>query len=120
MILINFSSLRVAGKLSKIYHQESYEQLEYASSKLVDFVEQNVNLYSNTKKYRDLESNTGISKADFLRFGNYDYAQLDSVPDILQNLIQSQKDQLEAGQPVKYGFGRGSDDGRIVLSISFQ
>lgn len=119
LVLINFSSLRVAGKLSKIYHQESYEQLEYASEKLINYVKENVELYSTTKKYRDLESNTGISKADFILFGDYKFAEIENPPEILGNLTADQKKQLESGQYLKFGFGKGPDDGRIVLLYPF-
>ena len=120
LILINFSSLRVAGKLSKIYHQENYEQLEYASSKLIDFVEENVDLYSTTKKYRDLKTGSVVSKADFIRLGKYNYAEVDSITNPLSSLSSKQEADLEAGKMVQYGFGSGGDDGKIVLLYPFK
>lgn len=120
LVLINFSSLRVAGKLSDIYHQENYEQLEYAASRLIDFVYENVGLYSTTKKFRDLKAGSVVSKADFIRWGKYNYAEADSGTYPINSLTPGQEADLEAGKPIQSGFGQGEDDGKIVLLYPFK
>jgi PAS domain S-box-containing protein len=129
LILANFSTLRVTGKLSKIYKEDNYNQLEIGADKLIDYVKNDVSILRLTKNFKEKLAYTLVSGAafvprryldspadypDFARTGESDYMR-----GYYSQLSSENRAKLDNGKIVKCGFGVGRDSDKIVILYPF-
>lgn len=129
LILASFSTLRVTGRLSKIYSEDNYNQLEIGAGKLIDYVKKDVLVLRLTKNYKEKLAFTVVSGAAFIpqRYlespQNYpDFARTsdgDFIREYYLKLKKENRARLMNGDIVKCGFGVGRDRDKIVILYPF-
>ena len=129
LILANFSTLRVSGKLSKIYKEDKYHQLEIGAGKLIDYVDDNVANFRLTRHFREILSHTTVTEAAFVQADYLKYPEkfrdslvtqeMEYISNYYSTLPADLQNALESGQVVEYGFGRDQDRNKIAILVFF-
>ncbi len=130
LILTSFSSMRVIGRLTEIYRQDSYGDLESSSARLIEYVRKDVEIYSNTKKYREYLSHSDVARAFYIQRELLDNspAQIEPASKRTARMIikyygqlsSLQKAELADGGIVRLGYGLDNDKNRIAVFYPFR
>jgi len=129
LVLANFSTLLVTGKLSKIYNEDNYHQLEIGADKLIAYVKNDVSVLRLTQNFKEKLAYTVVSGAAFVpqRYlespADYpDFARTSEAEYIrgyYSRLNSENRAKLDDGEIVKYGFGVGRDSDKIAVLYPF-